>query len=173
MEVLKPLETKGGALQDVWPSSSCYGCGPANPHGYHIKSYWAADESAVVATFQADVKYNAGFDNVMYGGLIASLIDCHSVWTAIAYGYREEGRSHGSLPSITYVTGKLEVRFIKPTPLDRPVYLRAQVEKFEGRRATVVCHLGPEGDVTAEGHVLAVRIDADKAVGADMSNSGS
>lgn len=164
-ETLKQVATVGDALQDVWPQATCYGCGPNNPHGHQIKSYWATDYSAVVATFQAHPKFNAGFDNVMYGGLVASLIDCHSNWTAIATAYRNEGRPHGSLPAITYVTARLEVRYLKPTPLDQPVYLRATVEQMEGRKAHVFCQLGPEGMVTAESHSLFVRIDADKSIG--------
>ncbi len=164
---LKPVPTVGDALQDVWPKATCFGCGPSNPHGHHIKSYWAADYSAVVSTFYPEVKYNAGFPNVMYGGLVASLIDCHSNWTAIATAYRAEGRPHGKPPAITYVTARLDVRFLEPTPLEQAVYLHAVVEKTEGRKATVFCQLGVEGIVTAESRSLFVRIDADKSLGAD------
>lgn len=164
---MHPLPTIGQPLQDTWPQATCYGCGPANPFGLHIKSYWSEDGSAVVATYHADPKYNAGFDNVMYGGLVASLIDCHSVWAAIAYTYRLEGREHGTPPIVTYVTGRLDVRYLRPTPLNELIHLHAIVEKVEGRKATIVCQLGPAGSVTAEGHVLAVRIEADKSLGAE------
>ncbi len=154
------------ALQDTWPNGSCYGCGPANDMGLHLKSYWNEDGTAVIATFHPKPHHNAGFPNVMYGGLVASLIDCHSIWTAIAYAYRAEGRPQGSAPSISYVTGKLEVHYRKPTPLDEPTVLRATVEKLEGRKAVIHCTLGTENMVTAEAEVLAVRIDGDKAEGA-------
>lgn len=161
-----PLSTTGNPLQDTWPQATCYGCGPSNPHGLQIKSYWSEDGKAVVATFNPDSKFNAGIDNVMYGGLVASLIDCHSIWAAIAHTYQHEGREHGTAPIITYVTGRLDVRYHRPTPLNQPIYLHAVLEKLEGRKATVVCQLGPAGSVTAEGHVLAVRIEADKSLGA-------
>lgn len=154
------------ALQDVWMGATCYGCGPANEHGLHIKSYWNDDGTAVVATFHPQPKFNAGFPNVMYGGLVASLIDCHSIWTAIAWAYREEGRPHGSAPSISYVTGKLEVSFRQPTPLDAPIKLSARVESSHGRKSEVHCTLGTDDVVTAEANVLAVRIEGDKAQGA-------
>lgn len=154
------------ALQDIWPHATCYGCGPGNPDGLHIKSYWAEDGSAVLATFHPEPKHNAGFPNVMYGGLVASLIDCHSIWTAIAYTYRAEGRPHGSAPSVSYVTGKLEVSYHKPTPLDQPIILRAIIEKIEGRKAIIHCTLGTEKETCAEGTVLAIRVPADKAAGA-------
>ena len=156
-----------GALQDAWIAATCYGCGPANEHGLQIKSFWAEDGSAVIATFHPQPQHNAGFPNVMYGGLVASLIDCHSIWTAIAYTYRHEERDHGSLPAVSYVTGKLEVSYRQPTPLDQPVLLRAVAEKIEGRKATIYCTLGIEGQITAEGHVLAIRVgELDKSKGA-------
>ncbi len=102
----------------------------------------------------------------MYGGLVASIIDCHSIWTAIAWAYREEGRPHGSPPSISYVTGTLNVKFLKPTRLDVPAVLRARVIEMEGKRATVQCDLYSGDDKTAEATVIAFRFGLDKALGA-------
>jgi acyl-coenzyme A thioesterase PaaI-like protein len=154
------------ALQDAWPNATCYGCGPANPQGLRIKSYWSEDGSEVICTFEPKPEYNAGFPNVMYGGLVASLIDCHSIWAAIAATYRAEGREHGSLPAISYVTGTLNVRYLKPTPLDRPVTLRARVTDIGPRKAQVACDMYSGEEKTAEGSVLAVRFVMDKSVGA-------
>lgn len=154
------------ALQDVWPDATCYGCGPANPEGLRIKSYWSEDGSEVVCRFEPQPRYNAGFPNVMYGGLVASLIDCHSIWTAIAWTYREEGRAHGSPPSISYVTGTLNVRFLRPTAIDRPVLLRARVTELQPRKALVECSLYSGDEETARGEVTAVRFNMDKARGA-------
>ncbi len=153
-------------LQDTWPDATCYGCGPANPAGLHIKSRWSEDGSEVVCHFTPRPEQNAGFPNVMYGGLVASLIDCHSVWTAIATSYRDEGREHGSFPAISYVTGSLNVRYLQPTPLDRPVLLRAHVTEMHARKALVACGLYSGEILTAEGSVLAVRFGMDKSVGA-------
>lgn len=157
--------TSGQALQDIWPEATCYGCGPANPYGLHIKSYWDSDGETVFCRFQPDLKYNAGFPNVMYGGLVASLIDCHSIWTAIAAAYKAEGRPHGSAPSISYVTGSLQVRYLHPTPLDQEIVLRAHVTEVRGRKTHVACTVQAGDRVTADGTVVAVRIDDDKARG--------
>lgn len=153
-------------LQDAWPSGTCYGCGPANTHGNRIKSYWSPDGSEVIARFEAGPEHNAGFPNVMYGGLVASLIDCHSIWTAIAWTYREQDRDHGSPPSLSYVTGELNVRFLKPTPLDQPVLLRARVAELHPRKAIVECDFYSGDTKTAEGRVTAVLFNMDKALGA-------
>ena len=153
-------------LQDVWMDGSCYGCGPDNAHGLHIKSYWSDDEQFVIASFEPEAKFNAGFPNVMYGGLVASLMDCHSIWTAIAFAYRAENRPHGSEPNISYVTGQLCVKYLKPTPLDRTIHLKAWVEGKIGKKVQILCELGTDGEVTATGDTIAVRISLDKSQGA-------
>ena len=161
-----PATPPGPALQDIWTNGTCYGCGPANPRGLHIKSYWADDGETVLADFQPGPEYNAGFPNVMYGGLVASLIDCHSIWTAIAATYKAEGRAHGSPPTISYVTGTLTVRFLRPTPLDSPIQLRARVTELHAKKALVTCAVHAGDQITSEGDVVAVRFALDKSVGA-------
>lgn len=156
------------ALQDAWPDATCYGCGPANPHGLHIKSYWSESDDAAICVFTGQPYHNAGFDDVMYGGMVASLCDCHSVWTAIAATYRRDGREHGSLPAISYVTANLNVSFLAPTPLTIPIKLVAHVEKIAGRKAVVRCSVYGGEVKTAEATVTAVRVPLDKSAGATM-----
>lgn len=152
-------------VQDIWPEATCYGCGPANPDGLQIKSFLSEDGRYLVATFHPKSKFNAGFPNVMYGGLVASLIDCHSVWTAIVFAYKAENRDLGSQPSISYVTGQLNIKYLKPTPLDQPIRLKSYVEGEIGRKTQVLCELGTDNLVTATAEVMAVRIEADKSLG--------
>jgi acyl-coenzyme A thioesterase PaaI-like protein len=148
------------SLQDIcYPQGMCYGCGPSNPDGLHIKSYWSEDGQFVVATFEPQAKFTSGFPNALYGGLIASLIDCHSNWTAMAFGYRAEGREPGSQPLLMSVTGSLSVKYLKPTPIDRTLYLKAWAEGEVGRKTRVLCELGTEEMVTATGDSVFVRID--------------
>ena len=156
------------ALQDLClPEGMCYGCGSANPDGLHLKSYWSDDGQYVVAAFDPLPKYTSGFKNAVYGGLIASLIDCHSNWTAMAFGYKAEGREPGTLPLIASVTGSLCVQYLKPTPLDRTIHLRAWVEGEVGRKTRVLCELGTEDTVTAKGDSVFVRVDASRLHGTD------
>jgi len=148
------------ALQDIClPDGTCYGCGSANPDGLRIKSYWSDDGLFVVAAFQPQPKFSSGFKGALYGGLIASLIDCHSNWTAMAFGYKAEGREPGSLPTIVSVTGSLGVKYLKPTPMDRPIHLKAWVEGAVGRKTRVLCEVGDGESVTALGDSIFVRVD--------------
>ncbi|MDY6905282.1 MAG: PaaI family thioesterase [Thermodesulfobacteriota bacterium] len=146
-------------LQDIWMDSTCFGCGPANPEGMQLKSRWSDDGRFVIAEYAADAKFNSGMPNVMYGGSVASLVDCHSIWTAIAFAYKAENRSFGSDPALLYVTGKLSVTYMKPTPLSEPLYLRAWAEGDIGKKIDIVCELGPSDAVTARGLVRAVRLN--------------
>lgn len=154
------------ALQDLClPEGMCYGCGSANPDGLHLKSYWSDDRQYVVAAFQPEPKFTSGFMGAVYGGLIASLIDCHSNWTAMAFGYRAEGREPGTLPRIVSVTGSLSVQYRKPTPLDQTIHLRAWVEGEAGRRTRVICELGTADTVTVTGDSIFVRVDESQYLG--------
>jgi len=156
------------ALQDLClPEGMCYGCGSANPDGLHIKSYWSEDGQFVVARFEPQAKFSSGFRNALYGGLVASLIDCHSNWTAMAFSYRAEGREPGSLPLITSVTGSLCVQYLKPTPLESVIHLKAWVEGEVGRKTRVLCEVSSDDTVTAKGDSVFVRVDPAQFHGTD------
>ncbi|MGH8349261.1 MAG: PaaI family thioesterase, partial [Pseudomonas sp.] len=96
------------AIQDFYPAefSHCYGCGTGNPHGHKLKSYLIED--IVEARFTVDPIYSGGFPNKVYGGLLASLLDCHGAASAAAFSYRAIGREidDGSAPD-RFVTGTL------------------------------------------------------------------
>jgi hypothetical protein len=85
-------------------------------------------------------------------------VDCHSIWTAIAFAHKEENRDLGSEPMIFFVTGKLSITFIKPTPISKLIHLNAWVDGEIDRKVKVICELGPSGDITASAVVRAVRV---------------
>jgi hypothetical protein len=105
-----------------------------------------------------EAKY-CGWPDLVYGGLIAMLVDCHSNWTAMAYHYRNEQREVSSLPRINCVTGNLGIKFIKPTPMGIPLTLRAKVEGEVGRKCRVICEVFAGDVLTAVGDSVFVRVD--------------
>lgn len=135
----------------------CYGCGPHNPHGLHIRTYW--DGTLGHCYFQPRAEHTA-FPGYVYGGLLASLIDCHSVGTAIAAMYSAEGREPGTEPEITCVTGNLNVTYLKPTPIDGTLRLEARVLELSERKARIACsiYFTQTGEETVRGEVIAVRV---------------
>ncbi|MCL7454637.1 MAG: PaaI family thioesterase [Anaerolineae bacterium] len=145
------------AFQDYYPDevAHCYGCGRLNEHGHQIKSYWEGEQA--VATYTPK-PYHTAIPGYVYGGLIASLIDCHSTGTAAAAAYRAEGRAMDTEPALRFVTASLHVDYLKPTPIDDPLELRARVKEIKGRKVVVTTELSAQGEVCARGEVVAVQV---------------
>ena len=95
------------AFQDQGSVRHCHGCGADNKKGLRIKSFW--DGSEAIARWRARAHHCGGTAEILNGGIIASLIDCHSLNLAIASAYRAEQRPIGSAPRIGYVTAKMNV----------------------------------------------------------------
>ncbi|MBW2059591.1 MAG: PaaI family thioesterase [Deltaproteobacteria bacterium] len=145
------------AFQDYYPDdlSHCYGCGRLNRRGLHIKSYWDGDET--VSTFHPK-PYHTAIPGYVYGGLIASLIDCHATGTAAAAAYRAEGRAMDTMPPLRFLTASLHVDYLRPTPLGVPLHLRARVKEIKGRKVVVSVTLSAKGEIRARGEVVAVQM---------------
>ena len=145
------------AFQDTYPENvaHCYGCGRLNEHGHQIKTYWDGDET--VTRFQPHPEHTA-IPGFVYGGLIASLIDCHSTGTAAAAAYRAEQREMDSEPPLRFVTGSLHVDFLKPTPLGPVLELRGRVKELKGRKVVVESEVWVDGVMTARVEVVAVQM---------------
>ena len=145
------------AFQDYYPNSLsfCYGCGRLNDQGLQIKSYWDGDDS--VCVFQPRPAHIA-VPGYVYGGLIASLIDCHGTGTAAAAAYRTEGRTMDSLPPLRFLTASLHVDYLLPTPLGDPLEVRGRVQEIKGRKVIVDASVFAQGKMTARGQVIAVQV---------------
>jgi acyl-coenzyme A thioesterase PaaI-like protein len=138
---MHPNESK--SLQEKYaPHNSCWGCGPANPDGLHIRSFPQDDQ--VVAEWKPQPKYEA-FPGVLNGGIIGALLDCHCNWTAAYYLMK---RTKADSPPCT-VTAEYAIKLPRPTPTNAPMFLSAKVVESQDDRATV------EGTLTAGGKVCA------------------
>jgi acyl-coenzyme A thioesterase PaaI-like protein len=134
------------------PGNTCFGCGPANPKGLHVRSFVAGDE--LVAQWAPEPHHEA-FPGVLNGGIIGTLLDCHCNWTA---AYHLMRRTRADRPPCT-VTAKYSIVLVRPTPTDRPLELRAHVVEAAEDRAVVEGTLEAEGNVcaTCRGTFVAVR----------------
>jgi acyl-coenzyme A thioesterase PaaI-like protein len=144
------------AIQDLIPHNHCWGCGTLNPRGLHIKSLVEGDES--VCTFMPSPDHMAGPTSVLYGGIIAAVIDCHSVCTAIADVYRAAGQPIGSEPLRWCVTASLKLDFLAPTPIDQPMELRSRIRETKGRKRVVECTVRSGGREVVRAEVVAVEV---------------
>ena len=156
------------AFQDYYPDdlSYCYGCGRLNEDGLQIKTRWDGDETVSVVDPRP---CHIAIPGYVYGGLIASAIDCHSTGTAAAAAYRAEGREIGSDPPKRFLTASLRVDYLRPTPLGVPLEVRGRVKEVKGRKVVVEATVSADGEICARGEVVAVempehlRPDAERA----------
>jgi acyl-coenzyme A thioesterase PaaI-like protein len=131
------------SLQDRYaPGGRCFGCGPANDKGLRIKSHVLGD--VLVASWTPE-KHHEAFEGMVSGGIVGTLLDCHSNWAAAHHLMNLGGQ--GKLPST--VTSEFHVRLLRPTPSGGPVKLEARVVEASGDRATVEATLTAGGRVTA------------------------
>ncbi len=141
------------AIQDLYPEeyAHCYGCGRNNPHGMQLKSYWEGEEC--VCRYRPGDQYSGGVPGFLYGGMTASLIDCHGAATAAAAKARETGEPIGR-----FVTASLTVNYLKPTPLGVELEIRGKVAEIKDRKVTVDLQLLAGGTVCATGRVLMIQL---------------
>lgn len=144
------------AVQDFYADDLawCYGCGRLNQEGFQLKTYWDGEETVTRFTPR---RYHLAIPGFVYGGLIASLVDCHGTGSAAAAAYRAEGREVGDGPAARYLTASLHVDYLKPTPMV-PLEVRGRIKEMKGRKVVVEARVLAGGDVTARGEVIAVQV---------------
>lgn len=149
--------TTTAPIQNFYPedASICFGCGRNNAHGLHIQTFWDGSESVARFTPQP---YHTGWPGFVYGGLLASLIDCHSIGTSIAAMYQAEDRAPGSEPMIQCVTGTLHVVYLHPTPITAQLVLRSHVQTLTPRKAIIETVLYADEQACVRAEVTAVRL---------------
>ncbi len=145
------------ALQDHYPDdvAHCFGCGHLNQHGHHFQSEWDGDETVARFTPQP---FHTAFPGYVYGGLIASLIDCHGIGTAAAAAARAQGIDIEQSGLPRYVTASLKVDYLAPTPLGPELVARGRVKEIGERKVIVEVTLTADGVACARGEVIAVRM---------------
>lgn len=135
-------------FQDYFPENPCFGCGPSNPDGLHIKTYWHDPERRETISVWKPQLHHQGPPGVVWGAIRFGLFDCNAVWAVIATSYLTEGRPFGANPPIWYVTGGANgLRFYKPVPIDSTITVYARVTDFRRTLSTVQTRLEVEGIV--------------------------
>lgn len=143
------------SLQERYaPANRCFGCGPANDRGLRIRSFPSEDGSEVVCDW-TPAPHHEAWENMLNGGIVGALLDCHSNWTA---AWHLMNRAGAETPPCT-VTADFHVKLLAPTPTDGPLRLRARVVDASDRRATVEATLEAKGVTTATctGNFVAVK----------------
>lgn len=143
------------ALQDLYPDdfAHCYGCGRLNAHGLHVKTEWA-DGEGVARYWPAP--YHIALPGFVYGGLIASLADCHAIATAAGAWMSAAGQVPGQDPTPRFVTASLTVDFLRPTPMGVELLLRARPVETGSRKVVVTMSIFAAETECARARVVAV-----------------
>lgn len=151
-----PMNNKQEYFQDYLPGNTCFGCGSANDHGLQIKSFWDGDIAKCI--WQPE-HYHEGWAGLTCGGVIATLIDCHCIATAMATAIRNEKRALNSEPHYLFATGALNITYLKPSPVSTAMELRAQVTEIKfDKKYSLSCDVYVDGEKTVESNVVALLV---------------
>lgn len=150
-----PEQTSQRPVQDFYTEdvAHCYGCGRLNEHGLHIQSTWDGADTLAVLTPRP---YHTAIPGYVYGGLIASLIDCHGTGSAALAAYRAAGREPGTDPPLRFVTASLKVDYLRPTPMGVPLEARGRIVEVKPRKVVVDITVSAREEICAKGQVIAV-----------------
>ena len=148
MKMIKPI-------QDLYAEdfSHCYGCGRLNDEGNHLKTF--LDGELTVSKF-IPKEYHIAVEGFVYGGLLASLIDCHGTGSAAIF-YAKENKielKEGNSPR--FVTGNLNVDYLKPTPLGKELVIIGELIVMGKRKVKTKIQVLVDGIVTVKGEVTAI-----------------
>jgi acyl-coenzyme A thioesterase PaaI-like protein len=144
------------AIQDIYPDDFawCYGCGRLNEEGHHFRTHWQGDHTETTYTPKPEHTAIPGF---VYGGLVASLIDCHGTGSAALELHRKNGYEVGDkVEPPRFVTASLNVDFLKPTPQGVPLKAIGEVEEIHPKKWKVVTEVFADNKLCARGEVIAV-----------------
>lgn len=146
------------AIQDLYAPAyrHCFGCGPDNPAGWHIKSYLG--EEKATANYTPKPEYTGGVPENMFGGVLAAILDCHGTASAAAFYHSAQGYTLGVEPLVRCVTASLTVNFRKPTPMGESLQLEATLDRIEGRKVWVSLSVRKGEEIFVDGTMLAIRV---------------
>ncbi len=149
------------AIQNYYPDELawCYGCGRNNEHGHHFQTVGEGEETITRFTPQP---YHIAIPGYVYGGLLASLMDCHGTGSAALAAYRAAGRQpDDDGPPFRFVTADLHVTYLRPTPLGPELVAHGRIKEVKGRKVIVEAWIEVNGETTVRGEIIAVQMPED------------
>ncbi|MBM7645495.1 acyl-coenzyme A thioesterase PaaI-like protein [Scopulibacillus daqui] len=144
------------AIQDDYPDDFawCYGCGRMNEDGHHFRTGWQGEQTVTIYTPKPEHTALPGF---VYGGIMASLIDCHGTGSAALALHRKNGHEpgDGSEPP-RFVTASLKVDFLRPTPQGVQLKAVGTVHEIHPKKWKVDTKVFADDSLVVRGEVIAV-----------------
>ena len=154
----KVIAPKG--VQDFYSENfaQCYGCGRLNEFGHQLKTNWDGDETVTHFTSK---HFQTALPGYVYGGLLASIIDCHGTGSAALALARANGIELAEFNAPRCVTASLKVDYKKPTPIDIPLEIRGIIKEVKGKKVIIEARLIAEGEICVTGEIVAVQVPDD------------
>jgi len=144
-------------IQDFYEErfAHCYGCGRLNSEGHQFKTRWEGDET--VTKYTPD-PHHTSLPGFTYGGLVASIIDCHGTGSAALAYARENHIELEEFNAPRFVTGALNVSYKRPTPMGPELVVRGKIREIKGRKVVIDAELTADGEVCATGEVISLLV---------------
>ena len=137
----------------------CWGCGPKNDNGLHLKSYPSEDGKSVTAKIIPDKMYTGGVPQNLFGGMIAMIFDCHGTASAAYFAHIDKGLEFDENTIIgRFITARLEVDFKKPTPMNEEIIVSSKLIELGERKAIIEMEMTAKGEVRAKAKMIAVKV---------------
>lgn len=152
------------AIQDTYANRfrHCWGCGADNPEGLHLKSYPSEDGTHCIVKHTPGSKYTGGVPKNLFGGLMATIFDCHGTASAAWFSHREKGLELTEDTTIgRFITARIEIDYISPVPMDKELTVISTAEEITDRKVIVKEELVVDGEVRARARVVAVAVKDD------------
>ena len=155
------LETRVIAVQDTYGErfQHCWGCGPKNDLGLHLKTYPSVEGRTCISRIKVDPQYTGGVPANLFGGMIAVIFDCHGTASAAWFSHHEKGLDLTAETVIgRFITAHLEVDYLSPTPIDDEIIVTSTLEELGARKAIVNMEMTVAGKVRAKAKMVAVAV---------------
>ncbi|MBS4761226.1 thioesterase [Carnobacteriaceae bacterium zg-ZUI252] len=137
----------------------CWGCGPKNDAGMHLHSYPSEDGETCVCQVIPDKQYTGGVPFNLFGGMIAVIFDCHGTASAAWFAHKEKGLTLQEDTVIgRFITARLEVDYIKPTPMNEPITVISRLEELTPKKAIITMEMVVADEVRAMARMVAVAV---------------
>ncbi len=152
------------AIQETYGErfQHCWGCGPKNEEGLHLKSYPSGDGTKCVCRVTPSEQYTGGVPDNLLGGMIAVIFDCHGTASAAWFSHRsKELELTGDIEIVRFITARLEIDFKKPVPMNKEITVISQAEEIEERKVIVTMEMESDGVIRAKARMVAVRVKDD------------
>ena len=155
------IETRTIAIQDRYGErfQHCWGCGPKNDLGLHLKTYPSLDGERCISRIKLENAYTGGVPSNVFGGMIATIFDCHGTASAAWFAHHQQGLELTESTVIgRFITARLEIDYLSPSPIEDEIVVTSTLEELGERKAIIAMEMTVATKVRAKAKMVAVAV---------------